>query len=73
MIKDFINSNIGQIVISIILGFGLAAVFRKVCTGNNCIVIQGPKRSDIEKFYYKVENECFKYSPYYTSCDGKQS
>jgi hypothetical protein len=73
MMKNFINSEIGQIVISIILGVGLAAIFRKVCNGSNCVVIQGPKRSEIEKYYYKLNDDCYKYSPYPVSCDVKQS
>ena len=73
MIKNFINSKNGQIILSIILGLGLAAVFRKVCAGNNCVVIQGPKKSDIEKYYYKMNSDCFKYTPYPAPCDKKIS
>lgn len=71
MIKEFMDSKNGQIIISIILGLGLAAVFRRVCTGNNCVVIQGPKRSEIEKYYYKLNGDCFKYTPYTAPCDKK--
>ena len=31
----------GKIIISIIWGLGLAALFRRVCKGRNCIVIKG--------------------------------
>jgi hypothetical protein len=73
MIKDFINNSKGQIAISIILGLGLAALFRKVCEGNNCIVIQGPSKAEIEKYYYKVKDDCYKYTPYNAPCDRKHS
>ena len=63
------NNKIGQIIISIILGLGLAALFKKVCSGNSCIVIQGPKRSEVEKYYYKFNDECFKYTPYAAPCE----
>jgi hypothetical protein len=73
MIKDFLNSNHGQIIISIILGLGLAAIFRKVCTGNSCIVIQGPSKQEIDKYYYKLNDDCYKYTPFTVPCDVKQS
>lgn len=71
MISKFLDNKMGQIIISIILGFGLATIFRKVCKDNNCIVITGPKISDTNKFYYKIDSECYKYSPYFTPCNNE--
>lgn len=68
MISNFLENKFGQIVISIILGFGLATIFRKMCKDNNCIVIQGPKVSDINKYFYKIDEDCYKYTPYVTPC-----
>lgn len=73
MIQDFLNSKIGQIILSILLGFGLATVFRKVCKGNSCLVIKGPNPSDVQKYYYKIDEECYKYTPYVTKCEDKAS
>lgn len=69
MFSGFLDSPIGKIVISIILGFGLATIFRKVCRDNNCIMITGPKIADTDKYYYKIDDDCFKYKPYVTSCN----
>ena len=68
MISGFLDSKAGQIIISVILGFGLATIFRKVCKDSNCVVITGPKVSETTKYYYKLDNECYKYSPYVTPC-----
>jgi hypothetical protein len=68
MIEDLLNTPIGQILISVILGLGLATVFKKICKGQNCIVIQSPDIKEIEKYYYKVDDNCFKYTPYVTQC-----
>lgn len=68
MISKFLDNHVGQIIISIILGFGLATVFRKVCKDNNCIVVTGPKISETNKYVYKIENDCYKYKPYVTPC-----
>jgi len=68
MIGKFLESKVGQIIISIILGFGLATIFRKVCKDNNCIMIQGPKVSEVNKYFYKIDESCYKYTPYVTPC-----
>jgi hypothetical protein len=65
----FLNSKDGRVFVSIILGLGLATLFRKVCKGTSCLVIKGPKPSDVEKHYYKIEEKCFKYTPKVTPCD----
>lgn len=68
MISGFLDSQQGRIIISIILGFGLATIFRKVCKDNNCVVVNGPKKSETDKYVYKIENDCYKYKPYVTPC-----
>jgi hypothetical protein len=73
MIKDLLETKSGQMIISIILGLGLAAVFRQVCKGPDCIVIQSPDVKELEKYYYKLNEECYKYTPYPSACDVKRS
>jgi hypothetical protein len=68
MLSGILESEIGRIVLSILLGLGLAAVFRKVCKDNNCVVVKGPSTSDLEKYYYKIDDDCFKYTPVATKC-----
>ncbi len=68
MITDFLNNRTGQIIISLILGFGLAALFRQACKGDDCFVVTAPNKSDIKKFYYKIDEDCFKYTPVATQC-----
>ena len=69
MISKFMESKLGQIVISIILGFGLATIFRKVCKDGSCVVIKGPRPSDVSQYYYKLHDDCYKYTPYITPCN----
>lgn len=68
MIKDVLNSESGRIIISILLGLGLATIFRKVCEGNSCVVIQGPKLSDVTQYVYKIDKSCYKYTPNASAC-----
>ena len=46
--KRLLETPMGISFISIILGLGLATLFRKVCTDKNCIVFNGPVIEDIE-------------------------
>jgi hypothetical protein len=69
MIKKLLESEMGGIILSIILGLGLAALFKQACKGNDCIVVNGPKMSDVKKYYYKIDDDCFKYTPIATKCD----
>ena len=54
---------------SIILGLGLAAMFRKACHDNKCIVVKGPSTDETNRFYYKVGDDCYKYNRVDASCD----
>lgn len=72
MIKKLFESKYGAIIISVILGLGLAAVFKQVCKGDDCLVINGPNLTDMNKYFYKIDDDCFKYTPYVTKCDKKE-
>ena len=41
-IKRLLNTKLGIFFISVILGLGLAALFRQVCNEKNCITFNGP-------------------------------
>jgi hypothetical protein len=61
----------GRMFFSILLGLGLAALFRKACDNNSCIVIDGPDPKDIRKYYYKMDGSCYKYAPVMTECGAE--
>jgi hypothetical protein len=42
MIKDVISDSTGSKIIAIILGVGLAAIFRRSCRGDKCVVVTSP-------------------------------
>lgn len=69
-IRKFLNSKEGGIAISLILGLGLACMFRQSCKKGSCIVIQGPKLKDIQNKHYRLDDQCYKYSPYIVDCDS---
>ena len=59
-IKRLLYGKYSKYVISIILGFGLATLFRKVCNERNCLLFKAPKIKNIEEKTYKVDNTCYK-------------
>jgi hypothetical protein len=67
--KRLLNTPLGKILISIILGIGLATLFRKVCTDKNCIVFHGPVINNIEDKIYGHGDKCYKYKVIPDTCN----
>jgi hypothetical protein len=56
---------------SILLGFGLASLFRKVCKDRNCLLFHAPPLDDFNDKIYKSNKKCYKYTPIPTKCSLK--
>ena len=68
-LKRLLDSNLGRAIISVLLGLGLATLFRKVCTDKNCIKFNGPVISDVDGKTFKHDTSCYKYNMQHTTCD----
>lgn len=68
MLKRIAKDDVGKVIISVILGLGISALFRKVCNDRDCIVIRGPPISEVEKNIYSFDGRCYKYKAQSTSC-----
>lgn len=68
--KRLLNTPTGQILISILLGLGLATLFQKTCTDDKCIVFNGPVIEDIEDKTFKHNDKCYKYKSEPGRCDS---
>ena len=66
----FVHSKTGRIIMSILLGFGLASLFRTVCKDKDCLLFYAPPLEKIKDKIYKSGNKCVKYSPLSTKCDA---
>ena len=72
-LKRLVSSEFGIKMLSIILGLGLATLFRKVCKGRNCMVFKGPNINEVEKTIYKNDDKCYQFKYDTVQCDTKKS
>ena len=71
-LSKFVHSESGKYIMSIILGIGLATLFRQVCKGPNCRVQQAPALEDIQDKTYRINGKCYKIEPNAVSCDSNK-
>ena len=58
----------GRIIVSIIWGLGLACLFKKVCTGRDCIVFKAPDPKYMTNNVFYHNTKCYKYTTETTKC-----
>jgi hypothetical protein len=46
--QRLLHTDTGRIIISIVLGLGIASLFRKVCKDRSCIRFRAPPLKDLE-------------------------
>lgn len=68
-LKRLLYTPIGVSIISILLGIGLATLFRQVCKDKNCIIFHGPILDEISQKIYKFDERCYKYEFEHAKCD----
>jgi len=68
-INRLLNTTTGRFFISVLLGLGLASLFRKVCKDKNCITFNGPIISETEGKIFKHGEGCYKYEMEPVACD----
>tara|TARA_B110000908_G_C10184096_1_gene417145 strand:+ start:1020 stop:1250 length:231 start_codon:yes stop_codon:yes gene_type:complete len=71
ILQNLKSSPYAKIIISIIWGIGLAAIFRKVCKGRECIIITAPDVKEFETGVYGFDNKCYTFKSKVTTCDAK--
>ena len=68
-IQKLIHSPYGRVITSILLGLGLATLFRKACHDRNCIRFYAPSLSKIENNTYSFDGACYRFKPKMQSCN----
>ena len=69
LMKKLFNDKYGKIIVSIILGLGIASLFKKTCVGEGCVIIKSVSPEIIQKNTYRYDDKCYKYKAYDSKCD----
>jgi hypothetical protein len=68
-LERFVHSSTGRIIMSILLGIGLATLFRSVCKGKNCRIVAAPPIEELDDQIYKFDEKCYKLERNAIECD----
>jgi len=71
-LSKFVHTESGKLFMSIILGLGLATLFRASCKGKNCILYNAPPLEEIKDKTYKINEKCYKFNFNPVKCDAKK-
>lgn len=72
-LEKFVHSNTGKILMSILLGIGLATFFRASCKGKKCRIIEAPPMEEINDQLYKFDGKCYKIEKNAIKCDKEKT
>ena len=71
-LSKFVHTETGKYLMSILLGIGLATLFRQICEGKNCIIYNAPPIKEIDNQIYKFDDKCYKITKNVVKCDSKK-
>jgi hypothetical protein len=60
-ILSILDTNTGQVAVSIILGLGIAMLFQKVCIEEKCTVYLSPPENKIAGRIFTQNGQCYKF------------
>ena len=69
MLQKFINSNQGRVILSILLGFGIATLLRKDWKDRNCLVFNAPSMDKVKGKTFEFDNKCHQYREKNSTCN----
>ena len=72
-LAKFVHTKTGRYLMSIILGLGLASLFRTICKEKNCILFKAPPLDEMDGKVYKYQDKCYTYKSVSTKCDASKT
>lgn len=57
---------------SVIIGIGLATIFREICKGKHCKLLVAPPIDEIDDKIYKFDDTCYRLVKQHVKCDNKK-
>lgn len=68
-LSKFVHSSTGKYIMSIIMGLGLATLFRQACKGAKCRMLQAPPLEELDDETYKINDKCYNFEKNPVKCD----
>ena len=68
-LNRLLNTETGKAFVTILLGLGLASLFRRVCNEDKCLNFNGPILDEVEGKIFKSGDKCYKYEPSQAKCE----
>ena len=69
--ERFLQDNNAKYLISILIGLGIATIFRKACKGRECIIVKSPDLREYERGVYEFDSKCYTFKSKVTNCDAQ--
>ena len=66
----FVHTETGKTIMSVLLGLGLASLFRTVCKEQNCLIFHAPPLDEFKDKIYRSNGKCVKYNQVATKCSA---
>lgn len=72
-LESFLKTDKAKLIFSILIGFGIATLFRKACKERNCIVFKFPPLENVENKIFFQNNKCVKYTSENVKCSDNEN
>lgn len=71
-LDKLLHTQSGRYLMSLILGFGIATLFRETCKGKNCIIFKAPPVEDVDDNIFQFDDKCYKYNYKLVKCNSNK-
>ena len=68
-VSEIIEKDRFRVIAGVVLGVGLATVFRRTCGEGRCVVIRSPDERRVQTYVWKGADGCYAYRKVSESCD----
>jgi hypothetical protein len=68
-VRDMLETQRFRVFAGIMLGVGLATVFRRTCGEGRCVVIRSPDENRVQTYVWKGDDGCYVYRKVDEPCD----
>ena len=68
-IKRLIHGRFSKYVLSLLLGIGLATLFRKACNSRNCLIFKAPPMEKVKSQVFRYNQKCYTFKESAQTCN----